>query len=407
MDSIPWRSWRIDLRSTWNHASDEIWQQLDPELWEITQNPWVVLQTAARNRVERALGDATFCQRVDALLRNRRDAVEAPGWFQQTHPDSRLRCVAYFSMEFMLSETLPIYSGGLGNVAGDQLKAASDLGVPVVGVGLLYQQGYFRQAIDADGSQRALYPYNDPGQLPIMPLRTDNGEWLRLKIELPGHAVWLRGWQAIVGRTKLYLLDSNDNANLPFYRGITSELYGGGPELRLMQELILGIGGWRLLDGFGIKPDVCHLNEGHAAFAVLERARDFMNRSGQSFDAALAMTRAGNVFTTHTAVAAGFDRFRPQLVKQYLGHYADRRSGHSPVRSTCLGASECDRRLRTVQHGLFGCPWEWCRQWRQSFTRPGQPKTFRAAFPPLARTGSPRVACDQRNSRADLGLGTR
>ncbi|MGA8184606.1 MAG: alpha-glucan family phosphorylase, partial [Terriglobia bacterium] len=214
-----------------------------------------------------------------------------------------------------------------GNVAGDQLKAASDLGVPVVGVGLLYQQGYFRQVIDKNGAQQALFPYNDPGQLPITPLRHPNGEWLRLEISLPGYSVWLRAWQVQVGRVKLYLLDSNDAANFPAHRGITSELYGGGPELRLKQELLLGIGGWRLLRALGIQPEVCHLNEGHAAFAVLERARTFMEETGQPFEAALAVTRAGNLFTTHTAVAAGFDRFAPTLVEQYLGRYAQENLG--------------------------------------------------------------------------------
>ncbi len=230
-------------------------------------------------------------------------------------------------MEFMLSEALPIYSGGLGNVAGDQLKAASDLGVPVVGVGLLYQQGYFRQEIDKNGEQQALYPYNDPGQLPITPLRHPNGEWLRLEIALPGYSVWLRAWQVQVGRVKLYLLDSNDAANFPAHRGITSELYGGGQELRLKQEMLLGIGGWRLLRALGVKAEVCHLNEGHAAFAVLERARSFMEETGQPFEAALAVTRAGNLFTTHTAVAAGFDRFAPALIEQYLGGYAEKKLG--------------------------------------------------------------------------------
>jgi starch phosphorylase len=232
-------------------------------------------------------------------------------------------------MEYMLSEALPIYSGGLGNVAGDQLKAASDLGVPVIGIGLLYQQGYFRQVIDKEGAQQALYPYNDPGQLPITPLRQPNGEWLRLEIILPGYSVWLRAWQVQVGRVKLYLLDSNDAANFPAHRGITCELYGGGPELRLKQEMLLGIGGWRLLTALGIKPDVCHLNEGHAAFAVLERARGFMEGTGQPFAVALAATRAGNLFTTHTAVAAGFDRFAPALIEQYLGHYATDKLGIS------------------------------------------------------------------------------
>ena len=317
----------LDMRWSWNHATDEVWRKLDPILWELTQNPWVVLQTVSRDQIERVLADPVFRKNVDGLVQTMRQAVKAPAWFQQNHSQGSLTCVAYFSMEFMLSEALPIYSGGLGNVAGDQLKSASDLGVPVVGVGLLYQQGYFRQVIDKDGAQQALYPYNDPGQLPITPLRHPNGEWLRLEIALPGYSVWLRAWQVQVGRVKLYLLDSNDAANFPAHRGITSELYGGGPELRLKQELLLGIGGWRLLSSLGIQPEVCHLNEGHAAFAVLERARSFMKETGQPFDVVLAVTRAGNLFTTHTAVAAGFDRFAPALIEQYLGGYAEQKLG--------------------------------------------------------------------------------
>jgi len=315
----------LDLRCSWNHGADKLWRRLSPDLWELTQNPWVVLQTVSREHLTQTLADPAFRRNVDDLLASKHQAEEAPAWFQLQHPNSKLSCVAYFSMEFMLSEALPIYSGGLGNVAGDQLKANSDLGIPVVGVGLLYQQGYFRQVIDKDGAQQALYPYNDPGQLPITPLRHPNGEWLRLEIALPGYSVWLRAWQAQVGRVKLYLLDSNDAANFPAHRGITSELYGGGPELRLKQELILGIGGWRLLEALGIRPEVCHLNEGHAAFAVLERASAFMQESGQPFEVALAVTRAGNLFTTHTAVAAGFDRFAPALIEQYMGRYAEQK----------------------------------------------------------------------------------
>ncbi|MGA8005326.1 MAG: alpha-glucan family phosphorylase [Burkholderiales bacterium] len=315
----------LDMRSSWNHATDQVWRQLDPVLWELTHNPWGILQTVSRDQIERVSADPAFRKSVDELVRARRQAAEAPAWFQQSYSQSALSCVAYFSMEFMLSEALPIYSGGLGNVAGDQLKATSDLGVPVVGVGLLYQQGYFRQVIDKGGAQQALFPYNDPGQLPITPLRQKNGEWLRLEIELPGYSVWLRAWQVQVGRGKLYLLDSNDAANIPAHRGITSELYGGGPELRLKQELLLGIGGWRLLAALGIRPEVCHLNEGHAAFAVLERARSFMQESAQPFEVALAVTRAGNLFTTHTAVPAGFDRFAPALIEQYLGGYAEQK----------------------------------------------------------------------------------
>ncbi|HEX3906010.1 MAG TPA: alpha-glucan family phosphorylase [Polyangia bacterium] len=317
----------LDMRWSWNHATDTVWRQLDSTLWELTHNAWVVLQTVSRDKLERALADSAFRSNVDRLIQGARQAAESPGWFQRKYPASDLGCVAYFSMEFMLSEALPIYSGGLGNVAGDQLKAASDLGVPVVGVGLLYQQGYFRQVIDNEGAQQALFPYNDPGQLPIAPLRRPNGEWVRFEIALPGYSVWLRAWEVRVGRARLYLLDSNDAANYPAHRAITSELYGGGPELRLKQELLLGIGGWRLLEALGIQPAVCHLNEGHAAFAVLERARGFMQASGQPFEVALAVTRAGNLFTTHTAVAAGFDRFAPGLIGHYLAGYAERDLG--------------------------------------------------------------------------------
>lgn len=332
----------LDMRWSWNHFADDLWRRLDPDLWESTHNPWVVLQTVSRDQLQKVLADPVFRQEVEQLVAAKRKNTEAPAWYQQKHAASPLTGVAYFSMEFMLSEALPIYSGGLGNVAGDQLKAASDLGVPVTGVGLLYQQGYFRQSITKDGTQQALFPYNDPGQLPITPVREPNGEWLRLQIDLPGHTLWLRAWQVQVGRVKLYLLDSNDAANYPTHRGITSELYGGGQELRLKQELALGIGGWRLLSALGIHPEVCHLNEGHAAFAVLERARSFMQATGHPFDIALAATRAGNLFTTHTAVAAGFDHFSPVLMAQYLGSYAREQLGITLRQLLALGRRDAD-----------------------------------------------------------------
>lgn len=313
----------LDMRWSWNHDTDEVWRSLDPELWELTHHPCDVMQTVSRDKVQSMLADPAFRSKIDTLVQSKKQDDEAPAWFQTEHPQTPLTCVAYFCMEFMLSEALPIYSGGLGNVAGDQLKAASDMGVPVIGVGLLYQQGYFRQEIDKDGAQQALYPYNDPGQLPVTPLRHQNGEWLRLKVVFPGNPVWLRAWQVQVGRVKLYLLDSNDPANLPVHRGITSELYGGGSELRLKQEMVLGIGGWRLLHALGLQPEICHLNEGHAAFAVLERAHSYMQETAHPFEVALAATRAGNLFTTHTAVAAGFDHFDPTLIEQYLGKYAE------------------------------------------------------------------------------------
>lgn len=330
----------LDMRWSWDHASDFLWRKLDVELWELTHNPWAVLQTVSHAQIETLLKQQGFRQEVDRLLKKQHQARVAPAWFQQQYPSSQLNCVAYFSMEFMLSAALPIYSGGLGNVAGDQLKAASDLGVPVIGIGLLYQQGYFRQVINKNGEQKALYPYNDPGQLPIAPLRQANGDWLRLKVTLSGQSVWLRAWQVQVGRVKLYLLDANDAANSPAHRGITSELYGGDSELRLQQELLLGMGGWRLLEAMDIHPDVCHLNEGHAAFAVLERARSFMVQTKHPFAVALAATRAGNVFTTHTAVQAGFDSFSPDLIEQYLGRYATEQLGISV--QDLLGLGRCD-----------------------------------------------------------------
>ena len=312
----------LNLHWSWNHAADELWEALDKDLWATTQNPWVILRTVSRERIKAALGTPEFRQKLDSLLRRNRDSYQADAWFQHKHPNAALTTVAYFSMEFMLSEALPIYSGGLGNVAGDQMKAASELGVPVVGVGLLYGQGYFRQDFDSEGRQQALYPVNDPGQLPIRPLRQPNGEWLRLQIQLPGSKIWLRCWEVSVGRAKLYLLDTNDFANTAAHRGITSELYGGDAEMRLKQEIVLGIGGWRLLRALGLAPEVCHLNEGHAAFAVLERARFYMEDHKKPFDLAMTITRAGNVFTTHTAVSAGFDRFDPALIRTYLNHYA-------------------------------------------------------------------------------------
>jgi starch phosphorylase len=312
----------LDMRWSWNHAADEIWRQLDPALWDLTHNPWTILMTVSRELLQSRLADPVFREKVNSLEAEKQRAESTPGWFQQKYPGSPLQTVAYFSMEYMLSEALPIYTGGLGNVAGDQLKSAADLGVPVTAVGLLYQQGYFRQAIDRDGNQQALYPYNDPMQLPITPLRLPSGEWLRIKIHLSGYPVWLRTWQVRVGRTRLLLLDSNDVSNLPIHRGITSELYGGGDDLRIKQEIVLGIGGWRLLRALDIRPQVCHMNEGHAAFLVLERAGDCMKEMGIGFEEALATTRAGNLFTTHTAVPAGFDHFSPALIAQYLGDYA-------------------------------------------------------------------------------------
>lgn len=327
----------LNFRSAWNHKADELWQEIDPELWRETHNAWVVLQSAPRTRLRELWSAPEFQERVRTLNEMRRRALSGPTWFDAQGASRGLGSVAFFCMEYALSDALPIYSGGLGNVAGDYLKAASDLGVPAVGVGLLYQQGYFRQAIDASGVQREFLPFNDASQLPVRPVRDREGAWVRVRLPRAGPPVWLRAWAVHVGRIPLYLLDSNDPANTPVDRGITAQLYGGAEETRLLQEMALGIGGWRLLREVGIRPEVCHLNEGHATLAALERARTFMSDAGCSFEAAVAATRAGNLFTTHTPVASGFDRFSPALVDAYLGAYVREELGIPLDRLLALG----------------------------------------------------------------------
>ena len=311
----------LDLRWTWSHAGDALWRRLDALLWERTRNPWVILQNLSQRNLERFATDAAFQQELRRLIEERERYGRDYGWFAASYPDLGLRTVAYFSMEFGLGEAFPLYAGGLGVLAGDYLKTASDLGLPVVGIGLLYQEGYFRQLIDASGQQREAYPYNNPADLPIQPVMGPSGAWLRIPLEFPGRTVYLRVWQAKVGRVSLYLLDSNDLLNGPGDRGITAKLYDGAPEMRLLQEIVLGIGGWSLLIELGLDVDVCHLNEGHAAFAVVERARRYMLQKGVSFREAWWATRAGNVFTTHTPVTAGFDTFAPELIRQYFRDY--------------------------------------------------------------------------------------
>jgi starch phosphorylase len=308
----------LDLRWTWSHACDDLWRAVDPGAWAATRNPWVIVQSTPRSRWDALATTPAFLNALATITDERRRYLEAPGWGAPSGPGALRRPVAYFCMEYGFGAALPLYAGGLGILAADHLKTASDLGISIVGVGLLYQEGYFRQLIDADGRQEALYPYNEPTTLPIQPERGPSGDWLRVSVELPGRRVQLRVWRATVGRVSLYLLDSNDPLNTPADRGITAKLYAGGDEMRLRQELVLGLGGPRALEALGIESGVCHLNEGHTAFVVLERARSFMARTGLPFPAALWATRAGNVFTTHTPVSAGFDAFDPALLRRYF-----------------------------------------------------------------------------------------
>jgi starch phosphorylase len=308
----------LDLRWTWSHEADALWMRIDAKSWSRTRNPWTILQDASAATLRQLAADPSFVEHLQVLASARKAYSEVQTWFRATHPNSGLGGVAFFSMEFGLGDALPIYAGGLGVLAGDFLKTASDLGLPVVGVGLLYQSGYFGQRIDATGRQQEVYPYNDPSSLPIEPAIDAAGGWLHIPIELPGRTLIAKVWQAVVGRTKLYLLDTNDVVNSFVDRGITAKLYDATPEIRLMQEIVLGVGGWRAICALAPAVDVCHLNEGHAAFLILERARQAMGELRLSPKEALWATRAGNLFTTHTSVGSGFDSYPPDLVEKYL-----------------------------------------------------------------------------------------
>lgn len=312
-----------DLRWTWSHESDALWRTMDSEVWEQTENPYVVLQCLSEERLRELATDPVFIDHLKRLEEARQNYLSGHGWYGETHGGEGVKGIAYFSMEFGLGEALPLYAGGLGILAGDYLKAASDLGVPVTGIGLLYQEGYFRQVLDAAGWQQEAYPFNDPTSLPVFPVQALSGAWLRIPIALPGRMVRCRVWQAQVGRGTLFLLDANDPLNSPVDRGITSKLYGGGEEMRLAQEMALGVGGWRLIEALDLPIEVCHLNEGHAAFVTLERARQIMQKQKMDFWEALWATRPGNVFTTHTPVPAGFDTYPAELLAKYGLHYAE------------------------------------------------------------------------------------
>lgn len=312
----------MDQRRSSSVYANELWSRIDPDLWDRFRNPWMIIQSLSLKKLNQLTDDKAFMEVYQKSYDRQRAMVGVKGWFNQTYGQAPLKHIAYFSMEFGISEALPIYSGGLGILAGDHLKTACDLDVPITGIGLLYQQGYFRQYITPDGHQIEVYPYNDPNQLPILRSRNERGELLNVEIDFPGRTIRFRVWEVYVGRIKLYLLDSNDATNTALDRGITSSLYGGSTEHRLTQEIVLGIGGWKVLEAIGISPEVCHLNEGHAAFVVFARIQSFMKQNDVSFEKALAITRSGNLFTTHTPVSAGFDRFDPELITKYFSEMA-------------------------------------------------------------------------------------
>jgi starch phosphorylase len=307
-----WWSWQPELSALFRTLSPEIWSA-------VYHNPVAVLERLAPEEIERRVHDLEMQTRINQAHRRLTEYLLGADSWAISHAGPLLaRPVAYFSAEFGLHHSLPIYSGGLGVLAGDHLKSMSDLGVPVVGVGLLYHEGYVHQQMDATGWQQDLYEPIAAQELPVDPWLGPAGEQLRFAVELPGREVYLRVWHVRVGRSDLLLLDARDDANAAADRALTARLYGGDQETRIQQEILLGVGGFRALGELGIRPSVLHLNEGHSAFALLEWARQLMAQDGLDAVAALREVKAASVFTTHTPVPAGQDRFRPELARRHL-----------------------------------------------------------------------------------------
>ena len=315
----------MNLRWSWDHDTIGLFRRMDRDAWEKSgHNPRLMLGTMDQVRLEELEADEAFLAHMRRVHTSLQEYLQMPGWCARRHPEAAAIRIAYFSAEFGLTECVPNYAGGLGILAGDHLKSASDLGLPLVGVGLAYQTGYFQQYLNADGWQQETYPLNDFYNLPMEPVNGDDGAQLSVAVEFPGRQVHARIWVVRVGRVPLYLLDTNVDRNSPADRGITGALYGGDNETRIQQEVVLGIGGMRALTAMGLQPTVCHMNEGHSAFLGVERARMFMQTNGMDYHVARQATAAGNTFTTHTPVEAGFDRFDAGLVQRYLGEYSGR-----------------------------------------------------------------------------------
>lgn len=312
-----------DLLYSWDREVRSLFAQLDYTLWEACgHNPKLFLRRVSQQRLEEAAQDRIFLENYHRAMssynnyhREEHNATVRP------FLDPKTDLVAYFCAEFGFHESLPIYSGGLGILAGDHCKAASDLGVPFIAIGLLYRQGYFTQTIDSQGSQIAHYTPTNFANLPITPAKNKQGEDIHVHVELPGRSVMLKVWKAKAGHITLYLLDCDLPENSEHDRTITYHLYGGNSETRIQQEIVLGIGGVRALRALGLRPTVWHINEGHSAFQILERCRERVQR-GWSFDSALECIAAGTVFTTHTPVPAGHDIFDHHLITHYFSDYA-------------------------------------------------------------------------------------
>jgi starch phosphorylase len=314
----PLQELAYNLRWSWDHRTRDLFRWVDPQIWELTfHDPVRLLSLVGRQRLEQLAADPAFMGFLSEMHADLRRYLEAPRWFQN-RAVSPLRGVAYFSPEFGIAEALPQYSGGLGVLAGDHLKAASSLGIPLTGVGLMYRMGYFRQHLDADGWQEERYPILDPHGMALGLV-----EGVRVSVDIAGSPLEAQVWRARIGRAELYLLDADVDANDHDLRSVTDRLYGGGSEHRVRQEILLGMGGVRALEGAGVEAQVFHTNEGHAGFLGLERIRRLITSDGLRWDEAVESARAGTVFTTHTPVPAGIDRFPRELMERYFSAWAD------------------------------------------------------------------------------------
>ncbi len=325
---------------SWHADTLALLRRLDPKDWEISgHNPVAMLGRMKQERLEELASDASFLAHMKRVHQMLQTYMSEPGWWPKTYGGERSGEVAYFSAEFGITECLPIYSGGLGVLAGDHLKSASDLDIPLVAVGLLYQQGYFRQRLNADGWQLELFPRNDFYNMPVEQVRNEDRTPLTIDIEVADNTVKAYVWKAQIGRISLYMLDTNVRDNSPEDRHITGQLYGGDQEMRIRQEVVLGIGGVRMLRALGIHPKAFHMNEGHSAFLGLERIRMIMEDHSVSFDVAMEAVAASSVFTTHTPVPAGNDAFDPELIDKYFSNYWPR-LGLSREQFMALGRQE-------------------------------------------------------------------
>lgn len=345
---------------SWNPDAIELFRSLDPAAREeTTHNPVKMLGSLRKEDVERLIKNDGFLARMDRVAADLKAYIEHGTWYQKTHSAHLAQRIAYLSAEFGVHECLPFYSGGLGVLGGDYLKSASELGLPLIGVGLAYRFGYFKQYLNRDGWQQETYTENDLYNMPMQLQKDEKGRPVEVEVPFPGRAVRLLIWKVQVGRIPLYLLDTNIEKNSIEDRNITSHLYGGGAEMRIKQEIVLGIGGIRVLDTLGLTPTVTHMNEGHSAFQALERTRQLMKSHRLSFTEARGLVASTSVFTTHTAVPAGIDRFEPDLMKKYFHAYCEK-LGISMDELLDLGREKRGDAAEAFSMPVFACRFASC-----------------------------------------------